>query len=117
MRLRYFLRVTIVRQYNTNIVKEQEFFVQNIQPEPEINNPIKMEVGIEDALHLEYEFKCSKLHRTPHRAPPDHTLPVRRPPARTDTRTMHFRPQSATASSARSTLSSSASRSSTWSWL
>ena len=30
--------------------------------EPEINNSIKMEVGIEDCLHIEFEYKKSKYH-------------------------------------------------------
>jgi len=61
--LRYFLRVTITRQYNSNIVREQDFWVQNVPPvEPEINNSIKMEVGIEDCLHIEFEYDKSKYH-------------------------------------------------------
>jgi len=63
VRLRYFLRVTIVvKKALTNIVKEQDFWVQNFQPEPELNNSIKMEVGIEDALHIEFEYNKSKYH-------------------------------------------------------
>eukprot|EP00735_Rhodelphis_limneticus_P006242 TRINITY_DN18622_c0_g1::TRINITY_DN18622_c0_g1_i1::g.1076::m.1076 TRINITY_DN18622_c0_g1::TRINITY_DN18622_c0_g1_i1::g.1076 ORF type:complete len:332 (+),score=121.45,sp/Q55CA0/VPS26_DICDI/65.13/5e-134,Vps26/PF03643.10/1.3e-120,Arrestin_N/PF00339.24/0.00038,Arrestin_N/PF00339.24/1.8e+02,Arrestin_N/PF00339.24/4.3e+03,Arrestin_C/PF02752.17/1.7e+03,Arrestin_C/PF02752.17/0.064,Arrestin_C/PF02752.17/7e+02,GbpC/PF08363.5/0.011 TRINITY_DN18622_c0_g1_i1:51-998(+) len=63
VRLRYFLRCTIHRQYAPNIVKEQEFAVQNIQDkEPEINNTIKMEVGIEDCLHIEFEYNKAKYH-------------------------------------------------------
>ncbi len=31
-----------------------------VQPEPEINNGIKMEVGIEDCLHIEFEYSKSK---------------------------------------------------------
>eukprot|EP00002_Diphylleia_rotans_P021102 TRINITY_DN4107_c0_g1_i1.p1 TRINITY_DN4107_c0_g1~~TRINITY_DN4107_c0_g1_i1.p1 ORF type:complete len:304 (-),score=62.31 TRINITY_DN4107_c0_g1_i1:317-1228(-) len=62
VRLRYFLRVTIVRQYATNIVKEQDFWVQVTAKEPEINNSIKMEVGIEDCLHIEFEYNKSKYH-------------------------------------------------------
>jgi hypothetical protein len=57
---RYFLRVTISRQYQSNIVREQDFWVANLQQEPEINNSIKMEVGIEDCLHIEFEYDKSK---------------------------------------------------------
>lgn len=60
VRLRYFIRVTISRQYSTNIVKERDFWVQNVQSFPEINNTIKMEVGIEDCLHIEFEYNRSK---------------------------------------------------------
>ena len=30
--------------------------------EPEANNTIKMEVGIEDCLHIEFEYNKSKFH-------------------------------------------------------
>jgi vacuolar protein sorting-associated protein 26 len=30
--------------------------VCNTEEEPEENNPIKMEVGIEECLHIEFEF-------------------------------------------------------------
>jgi len=62
VRLRYFLRVTMTRNYNSNIVKETDFWVENLQTEPEINNSIKMEVGIEDCLHIEFEYDKSKYH-------------------------------------------------------
>jgi vacuolar protein sorting-associated protein 26 len=57
---RYFVKFTIVRQYSSNITKEQEFWVQKTAIEPEINNSIKMEVGIEDCLHIEFEYNKSK---------------------------------------------------------
>ena len=53
--LRYFIRVTITRQYSSNVVKEREFWIQNLGKEPEIDGSIKMEVGIEDCLHIEFE--------------------------------------------------------------
>merc|ERR1711871_1681021 len=62
VRLRYFMKFTIVRQYSSNITKEQEFWVQKTSIEPEINNSIKMEVGIEDCLHIEFEYNKSKYH-------------------------------------------------------
>lgn len=60
--LRYFIRVTLVRSYAPNIVEEQDFWVQNVQSESEINNSIKMEVGIEDCLHIEFEYNKAKYH-------------------------------------------------------
>lgn len=62
VRLRYFLRVKISRNYSSNIQKVVDFAVQNITTEPEINNSIKMEVGIEDCLHIEFEYNKSKYH-------------------------------------------------------
>lgn len=62
VRLRYFLRVKVTRQYASNITRVVDFAVQNIQAPPEINNSIKMEVGIEDCLHIEFEYQRSKYH-------------------------------------------------------
>lgn len=62
VRLRYFLRVKITRQYASNIVKVMDFAVQNVGTEPEVNNSIKMEVGIEDCLHIEFEYNKSKYN-------------------------------------------------------
>lgn len=57
---RYVLRVRASRPYLANLVKEQEIWVQNTEKEPEVNNTIKMEVGIEDCLHIEFEYRKSK---------------------------------------------------------
>jgi len=62
VRLRYFLRVKITRNYAANIVHVCDFAVQNTAPEPDINSSIKMEVGIEDCLHIEFEYNKSKYH-------------------------------------------------------
>jgi len=62
VRLRYFLRAKITRQYSSNIQKVLDFAVQNINTDPEINNSIKMEVGIEDCLHIEFEYNKQKYH-------------------------------------------------------
>jgi len=62
VRLRYFLRFTISRNFQSNITKELDIWVHNYQKPPEINNSIKMEVGIEDCLHIEFEYNKSKYH-------------------------------------------------------
>lgn len=63
VRLRYFLRITVMRaQYTPNIVKEMDICVQHCVKEPPSNLPIRMEVGIEDALHIEFEYNKSKFH-------------------------------------------------------
>ena len=59
--LRYFIRVKILRKL-TNIVKENEIIVHTLACYPEVNSPIKMEVGIEDCLHIEFEYNKSKYH-------------------------------------------------------
>ena len=57
---RYFLRVKLTRQYASDIKHVVDFAVQNAHPPPEINNSIKMEVGIEDCLHIEFEYNKTK---------------------------------------------------------
>ncbi|KAI4476403.1 PREDICTED: vacuolar protein sorting-associated protein 26B-like [Polistes canadensis] len=61
VRLRYFLKVTIVRRLS-DIVKELELVVHTLSSYPDMNNPIKMEVGIEECLHIEFEYNKSKYH-------------------------------------------------------
>jgi len=60
-RLRYFLRITIKRSFNT-ITKEFDFAVHLPTIEPEENKNIKMEVGIEECLHIEFEYNKGKYH-------------------------------------------------------
>jgi len=62
VRLRYFLKVTVKRGLVSNVVKEQDLWVRNFTSVPEVNHPIKMEVGIEDCLHIEFEYNRSKYH-------------------------------------------------------
>lgn len=51
--------MVINRNYN-RITKEEEFIVFNPVPAaPQNDKPIKMEVGIEDCLHIEFEFTRS----------------------------------------------------------
>lgn len=61
VRLRYFLRATIVRRIS-DITKEVDIAVHTLCSYPDVNNPIKMEVGIEDCLHIEFEYNKSKYH-------------------------------------------------------
>lgn len=93
VRLRYFIRVTVSKNYSSNSVKEQDFIVQKLgkvsstaywrrkkekpalpnpiflllchpcceqAPAPDSVVPIKMEVGIEECLHIEFEFDKQK---------------------------------------------------------
>ncbi|KAM9960268.1 hypothetical protein ACTFIW_009396 [Dictyostelium discoideum] len=62
VRLRYFVRLTIGRSFASNIVKEYDIWVINFVKPPESNSNIKMEVGIEDCLHIEFEYNKSKYH-------------------------------------------------------
>lgn len=58
-RFRYFLRVTIVRRLS-DIIREVDIAVHTLSSYPDTNSPIKMEVGIEDCLHIEFEYNKSK---------------------------------------------------------
>lgn len=49
------------RLFNMELVKEQEIIVQNIDKEPDLNPNVKMEVGIDNFIQLEYEFFKSKF--------------------------------------------------------
>mmetsp|Transcript_17104 Transcript_17104/g.22179 ORF Transcript_17104/g.22179 Transcript_17104/m.22179 type:complete len:303 (-) Transcript_17104:1248-2156(-) len=61
VRLRYFVRVTVTRSYTAgNMIKEQDFATEIVQGLPEVNNSIKMEVGIEECLHIEFEYDKMK---------------------------------------------------------
>ncbi|BGP16872.1 hypothetical protein JCM10213_007319 [Rhodosporidiobolus nylandii] len=61
VKLRYFIRVTVSRRM-ADIVKEKEIWVHSFRMPPDINNSIKMEVGIEDCLHIEFEYNKAKYH-------------------------------------------------------
>lgn len=56
---RYFLRATISRRLS-DITKEMDIVVYTLCTYPELNSSIKMEVGIEDCLHIEFEYNKSK---------------------------------------------------------
>uniref|UniRef100_A0AAY4ASD0 VP26B protein n=2 Tax=Denticeps clupeoides TaxID=299321 RepID=A0AAY4ASD0_9TELE len=61
VKLRYFLRATVSRRLN-DITKEMDIVVHTLSSYPELNSSIKMEVGIEDCLHIEFEYNKSKYH-------------------------------------------------------
>eukprot|EP00940_MAST-03C_sp_MAST-3C-sp2_P001087 g1087.t1 len=61
--VRYFVRATVTRSgFGQTVAKERDFWIQNLQEAPEINSSIKMEVGIEECLHIEFEYNRSKYH-------------------------------------------------------
>jgi hypothetical protein len=55
----YFVRVTITKRM-ADVVKEKDIWVHSYRMPPDSNNAIKMEVGIEDCLHIEFEYNKSK---------------------------------------------------------
>ena len=44
------------------MTKELDLLVHTLATYPEMNNPIKMEVGIEECLHIEFEYNKSKYN-------------------------------------------------------
>uniref|UniRef100_A0A0X3NQM0 Vacuolar protein sorting-associated protein 26B n=2 Tax=Schistocephalus solidus TaxID=70667 RepID=A0A0X3NQM0_SCHSO len=61
VQLRYFLRVTIVRRF-MDITKEMEIVVHSFFRLPQPDTNIQMEVGIEESLHIEFEYNKSCYH-------------------------------------------------------
>jgi vacuolar protein sorting-associated protein 26 len=61
VKLRYFVRVTVSRRM-ADVIREKDLWVYSYRMPPETNNPIKMDVGIEDCLHIEFEYSKSKYH-------------------------------------------------------
>ena len=53
------MKVTISRRI-ADVTKEKDLWVHSFRMPPESNNSIKMEVGIEDCLHIEFEYNKSK---------------------------------------------------------
>ena len=43
-----------------DVNKEKDLWVHSFRMPPDSNNAIKMEVGIEDCLHIEFEYNKSK---------------------------------------------------------
>lgn len=44
-----------------DVTKEKDLWVHSFRMPPDSNNSIKMEVGIEDCLHIEFEYNKSKF--------------------------------------------------------
>jgi len=61
VRLRYFVRVTCSRRM-ADVIREKDIWVYSYRIPPEMNSSIKMDVGIEDCLHIEFEYSKSKYH-------------------------------------------------------
>lgn len=62
--LRYVIRAKIRRAYGAGVECSKDFSVQNISPAPTHNERIKMEVGIEDCLHIEFEYQRNRYALT-----------------------------------------------------
>ncbi|EEB05613.1 retromer complex subunit Vps26 [Schizosaccharomyces japonicus yFS275] len=61
VRLRYFCRVTVSRKMS-DVLREKDLWVYKYENPPETNTDIKMDVGIEDCLHIEFQYMKNKYH-------------------------------------------------------
>ena len=62
---RYLIRVTIIKKiFATKLSVEKGFLVCNLTNEPELNANVRMEVGISNAIHMEYELFKNKYSLT-----------------------------------------------------
>lgn len=61
VKLRYFIRVTVSRRM-ADVLREKDLWVDSYRMPPETNSVIKMDVGIEDCLHIEFEYSKSRYH-------------------------------------------------------
>ena len=59
VRLRYYLKVSLLKKYTSGITKEQELWVVNYGQDPEVNNHIVMDVGVEKCVSIEFKYAKS----------------------------------------------------------
>ena len=60
--VRYFVKVLLERKFLPPLTKEHDVWVQLLSQEPTLHEAIKMEVGIEDCLHIEFEYERRMYH-------------------------------------------------------
>eukprot|EP00536_Pseudo-nitzschia_multiseries_P016654 jgi/Psemu1/328301/estExt_fgenesh1_pg.C_11880003 len=60
--VRYFVKVILERKFMPPLRKEHDIWIQVLGQAPAQNEAIKMEVGIEDCLHIEFEYERRVYH-------------------------------------------------------
>ena len=60
--VRYIIRVIMERKFLPPVTKDHDVWVQMLGTEPSHHEAIKMEVGIEDCLHIEFEYDRKHYH-------------------------------------------------------
>lgn len=60
--VRYFVKVVLERKFLPPLQKENDIWIQVLGKAPTQNEAIKMEVGIEDCLHIEFEYERRVYH-------------------------------------------------------
>jgi hypothetical protein len=62
-RCRYYVRVTVSRAgYGGSLTKDVHIAVKNVGAPPAADSSVKLEVGIEDCLHIEFEYDHTRYH-------------------------------------------------------
>ncbi|KAJ1849285.1 Vacuolar protein sorting-associated protein 26 [Coemansia sp. RSA 2703] len=61
VKLRYFVQATVSKRVGA-ITQIKDIWVYSYRIPQEVNRSIRMEVGIEDCLHIEFEYNKSKYH-------------------------------------------------------
>ncbi|KAJ2654852.1 Vacuolar protein sorting-associated protein 26 [Coemansia sp. RSA 1200] len=61
VKLRYFVQATVSKRVGA-ITQSKDIWVYSYRMPPEANSSIKMDVGIEDCLHIEFEYTKSRYH-------------------------------------------------------
>lgn len=61
VRLRYYIRVTVFRRM-ADVVRDKDIWVYSYRNNLDSISSIKMDVGIEDCLHIEFEYSKSRYH-------------------------------------------------------
>lgn len=60
--VRYMVKFVMERKFVAPLRREQDVWIQLLQQPPSHDEPIKMEVGIEDCLHIEFEYERRHYH-------------------------------------------------------
>lgn len=60
--VRYMIRFVMERKFVPPLKREHDVWIQILQQPPTQDEPIKMEVGIEDCLHIEFEYQQRHYH-------------------------------------------------------
>lgn len=61
VKLRYYIRVTVFRRM-ADVIRDKDLWVYSYRNIPDAISSIRMDVGIEDCLHIEFEYSKSRYH-------------------------------------------------------
>ncbi len=61
VKLRYYVRVIVARR-TADVIREKDVWVYSYKIPPDTISSVKMDVGIEECLHIEFEYSKSRYH-------------------------------------------------------